>query len=133
MRRVFADTFYYLALLNRLDEAHEQATEITAEYSGQMVTTDWIITELADGLSNVASRATLIEFVDNLRSDRAVRIVPANHALLQRGWNLYRSRADKDWSLTDCISFSVMREMKLTDALSGDQHFEQAGFRLLMK
>lgn len=133
MTRVFADTFYYLALLNPVDEAHEKATEFTTGFAGSMVTTDWVVTELADGLARTRTRHALIELIDSLRMDSAVRIVPAGRRLLDRGWDLYRRRPDKEWSLTDCISFVVMRQMKLRAALTADQHFEQAGFHALLK
>jgi uncharacterized protein len=133
MRQVFADTFYYLALLNPHDDAHDAAVEFTAAFAGQMVTTDWIVTELADGLSATNARTALIPFVQGLFADGAVRIEPASRSLLDRGWLLYRRRADKAWSLTDCISFVVMRDLKLTEALTGDQHFEQAGFKAVLK
>lgn len=133
MTRVFADTFYYLALLSPDDEAHERAAEFTDAFSGTMVTTDWVLTELADGLSRARTRKTAIEFIESLRTDPAVRIVPASRPLLQRGWDLYRRRLDKDWSLTDCISFVVMLERGIADALTGDHHFEQAGFRALLR
>ena len=71
--------------------------------------------------------------LDDLRNDPAVTIVHATDALLEKGIRLYRSRPDKDWPLTDCISFSVMAERGVSDALTGDRHFEQAGFRALLK
>jgi len=133
MSRVFADTFYYLALLNSIDEAHERAAEFTDAFTGMMVTTDLVLVELANGLSGTQNRRALIEFVENHRTDPAVRIVPAGRRLLERGWDLYRRRQDKDWSLTDCTSFIVMQDRGIKDALTGDHHFEQAGFRALLK
>ena len=133
MRRAFADTFYYLGLLNPRDEAHDQVIEFTKAFTGTMVTTDWVITELADALSDLANRRTLVEFVESLRVDPAVRIVPAGRRLLNKAWDLYQRRLDKEWSLTDCTSFVVMRERGLTTALTGDRHFEQAGFQILLE
>lgn len=133
MSQVFADTFYYLALLNRSDEAHQKAAQLTAGLGGTMLTTDWVLMELADGLAQSATRRVVIEFIENLRTDPAVRIVPAGRKWLERGWDLYRRRLDKDWSLTDCTSFVVMRDRGILDALTADHHFEQAGFRALLK
>lgn len=65
--------------------------------------------------------------------DPAVRIVPAGRSLMSRGWELYSQRLDKEWSLTDCISFVIMEDRGIKDALTGDHHFEQAGFRALLK
>jgi uncharacterized protein len=133
MKHLFADTFYYLALLSPNDEAYKLATAFTLSFTGQIITTDWIITELADGLSAITIRATLIRFINTLQSDPAVRIVPASRRLLESGWKLYQQRQDKNWSLTDCISFVVMRNYGITEALTGDRHFEQAGFNILLK
>jgi uncharacterized protein len=133
MTRVFADTFYYLALLNADDEAHQRAAAFTAAFAGIMVTTDWVLTELADGLAPLRSRRSAVRFIESLRNESAVRIVSASRKLLDRGWELYADRLDKEWSLTDCISFVVMRERRIQDALTADHHFEQAGFTALLK
>ena len=53
--------------------------------------------------------------------------------MFQRGLRLYEERPDKEWSLTDCLSFVVMKDENLREALTGDQHFEQAGFIALLK
>lgn len=98
-----------------------------------MVTTDWVLTELADGLSGARTRRIVIEFIESLRDDPAIRIVPASRKLRERGWSLYRRRQDKEWSPTDCISFVVMQDSRIVDALTGDHHFEQAGFRAHFK
>jgi hypothetical protein len=107
--------------------------ELTDRLTGRLVTTDWVLTELADGLSRAKTRGALIRFIENHRIDPAVRIVPAGRQLLSRGWDLYRRRRDKEWSLTDCISFVVMQDRGITDALTGDHHFVHAGFRALLK
>jgi uncharacterized protein len=132
MKRAFADTFYYLALLNPADEAHE-LRRFTRGFAGVMVTTDWVVTELADGLCGATNRKIAIKFVDSLRADAAVRIVPASRRLLEKGWGLYRRMPDKEWSLTDCISFVVMRELRISDALTADRHFQQVGFNTLFE
>jgi predicted nucleic acid-binding protein len=133
MRRAFADTSYYLSLLNSSDDSHRQAVAFTESFTGRIITTDWIIIELANTLSGLSNRKTLIQFVNKMRADPGIRIVPASIPLFERGWSLYQRRADKAWSLTDCISFIVTQEEKLADALTRDHHFEQAGFRILFK
>ena len=65
--------------------------------------------------------------------DPRTTVFPASQDLFDAGVSLYSRRQDKDWSLTDCISFAVMQQQGLTDALTADHHFEQAGFTLLMK
>src|SRR2546430_491119 len=122
MRTLFADTFYYLALLSSTDNAHVRAVEFTRDFNGQMVTTAWVLTELADGLAAPANRQTFINFLAELRADPQVSIVAPDSALFDEGIALYANRLDKDWSLTDCISFVVMRHEGLIEALTGDHH-----------
>ena len=133
MTMVFADTFYYIAFLSPSDEEHKQAKAFTQNYSGKMVTTEWVLTELADGLAAAVTRQRCVAFIDWLRRDEDVIIVPATSGLFSAGLTLYRERDDKKWSLTDCISFVVMERERITEALTGDHHFQQAGFTTLLK
>jgi predicted nucleic acid-binding protein len=97
------------------------------------ITTDWVITELADGLSRVGDRERFMDLYRHIQTSPAIRVVPASRELLEEAIALYAARTDKDWSLTDCVSFVVMRDEGITQALTGDQHFEQAGFTALLK
>jgi hypothetical protein len=133
MTAVFADTFYYIALMHRADVAHQRAFDFTARFRGTIVTTAWVITELADALADPAHRAAFLRLHDDLRNEPRVTILPADQQLMDQGVDLYRRRADKGWSLTDCISFVVMGDQSLTEALTADHHFEQAGFTALLK
>lgn len=98
-----------------------------------MLTTAWVLTEVADGLASPATRGTFAQVLRELKADPRVVIIQPNAALFDAGIELYEQRSDKDWSLTDCISFVAMREAGISDALTGDRHFEQAGFRALLK
>ena len=131
MTACFADTFYFIALLNPDDEAHERAVAV-ARVSRQVVTTTWVLAELADGLAETPSRPFFAEFLKRLRSNPTVTILPAANEQFNRAVELYDQRPDKGWSLTDCISFLVMRDQNLTEALTGDHHFTQAGFVALL-
>lgn len=133
MRTLFADTFYYIALLSPTDGAHTRAVEFTGAYNELMVTTAWIITELADGMAGFSTRQAFANFYDAVRVDPQVSVVQSEQYLFNEGIELYRTRPDKDWSLTDCISFVVMRRQGITEALTGDHHFEQAGFKALLR
>ena len=73
-----------------------------------------------------------INTLDDLRNDEDVEILSINSDLFSTAFNFYSSRIDKEWGLTDCISFVVMKKQKLTDALTADHHFEQAGFKALL-
>ena len=83
-------------------------------------------------MSARANRGNFIRFLNVLSSSSQVTIVPASQELFDSGLKLYSERRDKDWTLTDCISFVVMNNRELTDALTGDQHFAQAGFNVLL-
>lgn len=133
MNLVFADAFYYFALLNPEDEMHAAARDFTAGFAGTMVTTAWVLTEVGDGLARVPNRPLYLQLVSGLRTDPDVIIVPPDAELFEKGLSLYAQRPDKDWSLTDCISFIVMTQERIADALTGDHHFEQAGFTAILK
>lgn len=121
-----------LALLNVNDELHERAAEFTCAYSGRLLTTAWVLTEVLDALSRPRDRSTAVDFVNALRADLQVTVVPASEELFDQGFELFGRRPDKEWSLTDCISCVVMQEHGLTDALTADHHFEQMGFHTLL-
>jgi predicted nucleic acid-binding protein len=133
MSRVFADTFYFLALLNQNDAAHGQALQFSESHDPAIVTTAWVLTEVANGLSQSAHRGAFARLLNNLKADANSIIVPPSEPLFEMGVELYCARPDKDWSLTDCISFVVMEEHDLSEALTADHHFEQAGFRTLLR
>lgn len=128
MSRVFADAFYFFAMLNGRDRCHTKAAEWTRTHRAPLVTTEWIMLELADGLATSPGRASALATRDGLLRDPRHLVVSLEMGLYEEGVELYRRHTDKQWSLTDCISFVVMRREGLTDALTGDHHFEQAGF-----
>jgi predicted nucleic acid-binding protein len=132
MRTTFADTFYYLALLNPHDAAHPRAVAASEGLSGRLVTTAYVLTEVADALAAPRDRPRFLALLQTLEADPEVTIVPASDALFHRGVDLYRERPDKDWPLTDCISFVVMSDFATTEALTGDRHFQQAGLVALL-
>lgn len=133
MKTVFADAFYFFALVNPLDPAHARAVAFLRSYEGRMVTTGWILVEVGDGLANPVNRPSFLLTVDSLRNEPNVTVIPCSDELLEAAIDLYRRRPDKEWSVTDCISFVVMQREGITEALTGDRHFEQAGFTVLLK
>jgi uncharacterized protein len=133
VKSVFADSFYFFALLNPNDYAHQRAWEFSRTFAGEIVTTAWVLTEVGDGLSAARDRATFIRLMNHFPTDPLNNLIEPSPKLFNAGVELFRSRSDKDWSLTDCISFVVMKERGITEALTGDHHFEQAGFVALLK
>ena len=132
MKRLFADSFFFFAYLNGGDGAHEAAEQYFEGFDGGLVTTEWVLTEVGDGMAGVGDRETFSAFHEALTSDPAVTVVPAGPELFAEGLALYASRRDKEWSLTDCISFVVMKRERLGEALTGDHHFRQAGYTTLL-
>lgn len=133
MRAVFADSFHFLALLNADDPAHEDAVSAQSQRGRTIILTDCVLLELGDALCHPRDHADFLALNQSLSSDPHVKIIRLTPDLLQRGIQRFRDRPDKDWPLTDCISFVVMEEEGIREALTGDQHFEQAGFTALLK
>ena len=137
MTAVFADTFYWTALTHPADEHHERALAFDAELEGDgsIVTTEEILAEyltfFADKGPYWRSRAAAI--ARGLQRRRNVRVLPQSSETFRRGLELYESRTDKAYSLTDCIAMQTMRREQISEALTNDRHFEQEGFRALFR
>jgi hypothetical protein len=133
MKAVFADSFHFLALLNEDERAHRRAILEHRRNWQKIVTTDCVILEVGDALCNHRDRDDFLGLLENFDIDSRIKIVRLTPQLLQRGIKLFRERIDKDWPLTDCVSFVVMEDEGIKEALTGDKHFEQAGFTALLR
>ena len=131
---VFLDTVFVQALLNRADQFHANAVLLFQQLgpATQIWTTESVLTEIANALSAI-NRSGAIRFIGEMRGTSNVEIMTVDRSLFDRAFNLYQRRSDKEWGLTDCISFTVMMDQKITEALTADSHFEQAGFIALMR
>ncbi len=130
--KVFADTAYFIALLNAKDSAHDLALHYARQSFQQISVTEFILLELADAFSRPPDRSDFLSMDRFARSNSSYSVIPASSELLQRGRDLFAARPDKAWSLTDCTSFVVMQDLGITDALTTDHHFAQAGYRALL-
>jgi len=137
MKKVFVDTAAWLALLNIDDIWHQQAKQIRLELVKQnyiFITTEFVLLEVGDALCSQVLRKNTANFLHNIYQLKSTKIITLSQDLLQSGLSLYEQRLDKDWGLTDCISFVVMQREQIQEAFTSDKHFEQAGFiRLLHK
>lgn len=131
--RFFLDTAYVLALLNPNDTYHEQAkTMLPSMQSAREVwITEAVLIEIGNALAR-SNRNAACAFIDSCYITPNVRVVSVDTSLLKRALDFYNNREDKDWGLTDSISFLVMTDQDLKEALTTDEHFQQAGFRALL-
>jgi predicted nucleic acid-binding protein len=97
-----------------------------------MVTTRWVLTEVGDALSAAPVRSRAFRFISDLAGNRGVEVLNKSDSWFEEGLASYGRHADKDWSLTDCISFAAMHARGIREALTADHHFKQAGFITLL-
>lgn len=133
MTAVFVDTYYLIAVLNPRDGGHQAALNAVPDRKTQLVTTEWVLIEAANSLSSSPMRGKFLELIDFLQVRPNVEIVASTPEIFAAGLRLYRQRSDKNWSLTDCLSFEAMKTRGLTEALTADHHFEQAGFVAMLR
>ena len=129
---IFIDTGYILALINTADEHHGRAAAASRQIKPPFLTTEAVLTEIGNALSRARWRALGYTTIQDLRADPSIEIVPVDAALFERALTLYGERTDKEWGLTDCLSFVVMQERNLMQVLTTDRHFDQAGFGNLL-
>jgi len=136
MRAVFADTSYWLALLISKDSLHRKARALSESLrNARVITSEMVLAELLNDCSQrgAALRRAAGFMIRDLRRKVEVFIVPQSSIQFQEALSLYEQREDKHWSLTDCASFQIMRRDRMTQALTYDHHFEQAGFQALLR
>ena len=134
MKQIFADTGYWIGLVNPRDQIHQKVIKITQQLSSvRLLTTEMVLVELLNSFSDSPFRRAVAGMVLKLRFDGNVRIVPQTSEQFERALRRYKQAADKSWSLTDCASFEVMEVEQIQAALTHDQHFAQAGFETLLR
>ena len=133
---IFADTGFFIAQLKPRDGLHLRARDWAvwiARNQTPILTTEFVLIELGDALSAPADRAKYHAALSHLFGAKQIEIVSVSLDWFQKGVALHKARPDKEWSLTDCISFVVMQERGISRALAYDHHFEQAGFEALLR
>jgi hypothetical protein len=135
IEHVFLDTAYAFALINQSDKWHLESVDWQQkiiEEGAFLLTTEYILCEIADGLASIKYRKKAIQLIRILEQSEIVKIIPASTELLHRGLSFFEKYSDKDFSLTDCISFTIMKEFRIRRALTSDHHFSQVGFIALL-
>jgi predicted nucleic acid-binding protein len=135
MKTVFIDTSFIIALHNLSDPYHGKAKDlltILENTQRPQLTTTAVLLELGDGFARKSRWDLIASFFADAFVDPMLEIQPVDVPLVARAKDFRNSRPDKDWGLTDCVSFVVMAERGLEEALTADRHFQQAGFRALL-
>ncbi len=134
MKPLFLDTGYVIALEAADDQHHEEAIK---HWRGllrkvpTLVTTTYVVNEIATFFNSRNRHAKAVEIINRLKSSSSVQIVHVSEKLFDTSWEYFKKHSDKMYSLTDCVSFVTMKEMKIEASLAFDQHFIQAGFKKL--
>ena len=135
MNKFFLDAAYTVALSAVTDKYHQKAEILAKQIETEaipLITTRAVILEIGNAMARLRYRDATVELLDALEEDPNVKIIPISEELYNRAMELYRQRPDKEWGITDCISFEVMQDYELTEALTTDEHFKQDGFRALL-
>ena len=134
--KCFIDTVCWIALLNQDDQLHKSADKkykLLMKSGYHFITATSVLNETANALSDPRFRSIVVEFHQLLKMSSRIEIIFINPRLWSNGWQLYEQRHDKAWSLTDCLSIIIMQELGLKEVLTNDKHFQQAGFRALLR
>lgn len=129
--RIFVDTSFVLALINVRDQYYDQAAALSSRFdSSLLITTDAVLLEIGNALAK-DFRKEAVEVINVLRNSKRVEVVQIDEGLFEKGLKVYEKYSDKIWGLVDCISFIVMKENGITEALTFDGDFAQAGFTVV--
>ena len=136
MKTVFADTGYWIALLDPQDTLHSKAINLSITLSQvQVYTSEMVLTEVLNHFSKRGNflRYAAANFIERLQENQSITIIPQTEDIFQQALILYKQRPDQAWSHTDCSSFCIMAQQNILEALAYDKHFEQAGFISLLR
>lgn len=135
MKEIFVDTSDFVAVFNKRDQLHEKSvsTEKSLAAVG-LITTDFVLIEVLNYFSEFQEyfKNRIARAVEAVISKSEIQIVECSRREFSNGFELYKLRLDKGYSLTDCVSMNVMRERNIGEILTNDDHFEQEGFRILL-
>ena len=135
-RTLFLDSSYAIALASVNDEYHQNAVAVSREIVARklhVITTRAVCCEIGNALAKPRYRSTAVEFLELLERSATAQIIALREDIYYSALELFRGRSDKDWGLTDCISFVVMQQHSISEALTSDEHFEQAGYTALLR
>jgi len=135
---LFVDTSGWATLVDPSQILHIQMRTLyrnILQQKRRLVTSNYILSELVALLISPMriSRPSLVTFVEGIKTSPYIEVVHIDATLDQQAWDLFKKRPDKKWTLVDCSSFVLMQQRGITEAITNDHHFEQAGFIRLLK
>ncbi|MBI4685823.1 MAG: type II toxin-antitoxin system VapC family toxin [Nitrospirae bacterium] len=130
MSGIFLDTGYLIALVNKKDNLHKAAVEASEKFHGPFLTTQLVLIELANSLCLPPQKPLAIKIIDKIQSDPLTTVIPLTYDRFEKALSLYKKRTDKSWGMIDCFSFIAMDEFSVKQALTFDEHFRQAGYKV---
>lgn len=136
MKPVFVDTSALIAMGNKRDQFHRQAIKLRHQFIRSKrahITTSAVLMELGNAFSPIPLRSTSIRLIDTIKISRFWQVIPINDDLFDRSLSKFKQMADKEWSLIDCIGIIIAEEFRIIEIFTNDRHFEQSGFKILMK
>lgn len=136
MNFIFADSCYWIALLNRNDQLHAKAAGQRERLShAQVITTDEVLGEVLNFFAGKGSHLRMIAAatVEGIRADTHVHVIEQSRDTFDGGLSLYKRRTDKEYSYVDCVSFNLMTQKEIGEPLTDDHHFQQFGFVALLR
>lgn len=128
---MFVDTAALVAQLNKQDNLHIQAVSTNQKLilkGKRLITTMYVIDETVTELTGRVPHPNIVGFIEDIFSSKIFHVLHVSKKHEKSAWNLYKERPDKLWSFTDCLSFVIMKERRITEAFTSDHHFVQAGF-----
>lgn len=129
--KIFIDTSYVIALINKKDQYHSIAESLVNIYDEHnFMISDCILLKIGNALSRNYKQEA-IEIIENFFMEDNITVIHLTQDLFAEGFSLYKTHQDKDWGLIDCISFMIMRSENIFDVLTFDKHFNQAGFNAI--
>ena len=136
MKQVFADTGYWIALIDPKDTLHDKAKSVSVGLKPVIiVTSEMVLVEFANFFSGQGAnfREIVVNVINRIRNDPNTKLIHQTSNQFQSALTMYRTHSDKAWGLTDCVSIQIMREQGIQEVLAHDQHFAQAGFKALLR
>jgi len=136
MKKVFADSCYWIALLDPSDSLHLKAEDVSKTLGNAIIiTSEMVFIEVLNSLSKYGPRIreATVKILYELKRNSNAQVVLLTSLQFNNALKLYGEYADKEWGLVDCSSFQIMRNYDIKEALTDDKHFQQAGFSPLLK